>query len=209
VNSGKIDLMSETSAPRDTAHVRQVTSVETLKALADPLRLAILKALMRDAQNLRVMSVKELAAELGEPQTKLYRHVKQLEAARLIRVASTRVISGMIEQRYQACQASLAFDSRIVRDPGQADEGATMVSAFLNRYLDRFLARRPEDGSQDVMRLTTATVSPATARLIREKLGEVTAALEQPLLADEVGVPVEVLLGFLSWDDSARVTQHG
>ena len=43
--------MSETSTQRDGAQVRQVTSVETLKALADPLRLAIMKALMRDSQD--------------------------------------------------------------------------------------------------------------------------------------------------------------
>ena len=104
----------------------------------------------------------------------------------------------MVEQRYQACQASLAFDSRIVRDPGRADEGATMVSAFLNRYLDRFLAHQPEDGSQDVMRITATTVSAVTARLIRDKLQEIADALEQPLPAGETGVPVEVLLGFLS-----------
>jgi DNA-binding transcriptional ArsR family regulator len=38
------------------------------------------------------MSVKELAQHLGEPQTKLYRHVKQLEAAGLIEVAATRMV---------------------------------------------------------------------------------------------------------------------
>ena len=38
---------------------RTLTSVETLKALADPLRLAIMKALMRDSQDLRVLSVPE------------------------------------------------------------------------------------------------------------------------------------------------------
>jgi DNA-binding MarR family transcriptional regulator len=41
------------------------------------------------------MSVKELAEELGEPQTKLYRHVKQLEAAGLIRIAASRMVSGI------------------------------------------------------------------------------------------------------------------
>src|SRR5580698_2917994 len=80
------------------AAVRTVDSVAALKAMADPTRLAILAALMR-TRDLPVMSVKELAAELGEPQTKLYRHVRQLEAAGLIRVASTRMVSGILEQR--------------------------------------------------------------------------------------------------------------
>lgn len=196
---GKINRVSETRTPCDVAHVRRVTSVETLKALADPLRLGILTALMRDAKDLRVMSVKELAAELGEPQPKLYRHVRHLEGAGLIRVASKRVVSGIIEHRYQACQASLAFGPEIMRDLGQADEGVAMATAFLDRYLDRrFLARLPPHDGQDVMRLTATTVSPAAARLIRSKLEEIIDALEQPVPANETGVPVEVVLGFFS-----------
>src|SRR5258708_1399774 len=59
------------------AAVRQVTDVDTIKALADPTRIAILRALMvSEAGAARVMSAKELAEELGEPQTKLYRHLK-------------------------------------------------------------------------------------------------------------------------------------
>src|SRR5580693_6695424 len=83
------ELAAVQVAEAGPAAVRTVDSVAALKAMADPTRLAILAALMR-TRDLPVMSVKELAAELGEPQTKLYRHVRQLEAAGLIRVASTR-----------------------------------------------------------------------------------------------------------------------
>lgn len=184
---------------------RQVTGVETLKALADPTRLAILTALMRDARPPRVMSVKELAAELGEPQTKLYRHVKQLEAAGLIRVAASRLVSGIIERRYQASQSSLTFGPEIVRDPRQSDDATAMVTAMLDRYRDRFFARRtaigdhlPDDRPQDVMLLSSTTVSRETARQIRAKLQEAIDLLDQPVSADENPVPAEVLLGFFS-----------
>ena len=66
--------------------VRPVTDVDTIKALADPTRLAILQALTRDRLP---KSAKELAEELGEPQTKLYRHLKVLEEAKLIEAADT------------------------------------------------------------------------------------------------------------------------
>src|SRR5215475_8348684 len=105
--------MSEQEQPpgHEPLAVRSVASVDMLRALADPTRLAILSALMERQDELPVMSVKELAARLGEPQTKLYRHVRQLEAAGLIRVASTRLVSGIVEQRYQASQRDLMFDS--------------------------------------------------------------------------------------------------
>ncbi len=54
--------------------VREIDTVEGLRALADPVRLAILSALDTRVPDgaLPVMSVKELAQRLGEPQTKLY-----------------------------------------------------------------------------------------------------------------------------------------
>jgi DNA-binding transcriptional ArsR family regulator len=190
-----------------SGEIRQVTSVGMLKALADPVRLAILTTLMRDKP--RVMSVKELAAELNEPQTKLYRHVKQLESAGLIGVASTRVVSGITEQRYQACQASLVLGPEFMSGPGRGHKGevAAMVTAFLDRYLNRFLDRREADGTRredgepadgrNMLLMTETLVSPATAQLIRGKLQEIAEALDQQAPAGEAAVPVEVLLGFL------------
>lgn len=209
--------VSEEKPAGDGAYARPVASVDTLKALADPVRLAILTALMegvKDPRDLPVMSVKELAAELGEPQTKLYRHVKQLEAAGLIRVASTRVVSGIVEQRYQACQTDLFFGREILRDPGQASEAAAMVAAAMNRYLDRFLARQASAGdvsadTGDLGLLATADVSPETARLIRGKLKEVADIIQQhrsgvPVPDGETTVTVEVLLGFFSPEQDGR-----
>src|SRR5258708_4923613 len=51
------------------AAVRPSTDVDTIKALADPTRLAILRVLMDDSgAGQPVMSAKELAEALGEPQ---------------------------------------------------------------------------------------------------------------------------------------------
>jgi DNA-binding transcriptional ArsR family regulator len=190
--------------------VRAVTSVDTLKAMADPLRLAILAALMRDTpRDLRILSVKELAAELGEPKTKLYRHIKQLESAGLIRVASTRLVSGILEQRYQACQGDLTIGSGVMRDPGAAGEAASLVAASLDHYRGRYLAyqagllssgdRAPgESYRRPVLTLATTTVSPEVAKAVRGKLQEVIDLLSEPADDSADGVPVEVLIGFLS-----------
>lgn len=187
------------------ASARQVSVADTFKALADPLRLAILSALMQDVDGLRLMSVKELANELGEPQTKLYRHIKHLEAADLIRVGATRTVSGITEQRYQACQASLSFGPEIVHDSRQSDEATAMVTALMERYLSRFFANQPpaaeesrQEDRQDVMWLTSARVPLRTAQLVRARLQTVIEALEQSPPGDETGVQVEVLLGFFS-----------
>jgi DNA-binding transcriptional ArsR family regulator len=194
--------------------VRDVTDAETLKALADPLRLSILAALMRGASvRPRVMSVKELAAELGEPQTKLYRHVKLLEAAGLIRVAASRLVSGILEQRYQACQADLRFGPGLMRDDATADESAALVIALFDQYRDRFMAAqraRGDAGHPDgepyrkgVMSLAETRVPAARAAAIRERLQALIEELDQPGDESEEGVPVSVLIAFYSPADQS------
>ena len=61
----------------EPAASRTIDDVETLRAMADPIRMQILNALMTPNHGeLPVMSAKDLAAALGEPQTKLYRHIR-------------------------------------------------------------------------------------------------------------------------------------
>ena len=130
--------MEQPLAEAESQAVRAVDNVDMLKAMADPTRMAILAALMKTRHDLPVMSVKELAAELGEPQTKLYRHVRQLEAVGLIKVASTRMVSGILEQRYQASQQDLSFGRGFIRE--HADESMGLMQTLLDRFRDGFFA---------------------------------------------------------------------
>src|SRR5262245_20848099 len=66
-----------------------VSDLETLKLLGNPLRAQILQELVA-----RPMSVKQIAAALGEPVTKLYRHVDLMLRAGVIRVVDQVVVSG-------------------------------------------------------------------------------------------------------------------
>jgi DNA-binding transcriptional ArsR family regulator len=112
-----------------------VNDVETLRAMSDPLRLAILRLLMFDADvTVRVMSAKEIAAELGEPQTKLYRHLKQLEDAKLIEVAETRVVSGIIEQRYRTAQLDVRLSPALIGDTDVRGDLMTTVGAVIDEF---------------------------------------------------------------------------
>lgn len=188
---------------------KRLTTVAELKALADPLRLAILDALAGAAsRELRVLSVKELAAELGEPKTKLYRHIKQLEAAGLIRVAATRLVSGIVEQRYQACQIDLFIGPWAMHERGEAEEAATILVDFtLDRYrrgyLDHLaslpLGPPPEDRS--MLAHKYQMVSPARARVIQEKLREIAAELDRPEDQEDGGdstVRIDVLVSYMT-----------
>ncbi len=190
---------------------RAVTTVAELKALADPLRLAILDALTGGAtRELRVLSVKELAAELGEPKTKLYRHIKLLEAAGFIRVAATRLVSGIVEQRYQACQVDLFVGPWATREYGEVEEAANILVGFTldryrRRYLDYLASLRPGRPPEDWSMLTHKyrMVSPARARIIQDKLREIAAEFDRPSDQDDDGdgtVRIDILVSYMTTD---------
>src|SRR5689334_4837111 len=68
-----------------------------MRALADPLRIRIGLLLIDEAH-----TVKELAAALDVPATRLYYHVRILEEHGLIEVVERRMVSGIEERRYRA-----------------------------------------------------------------------------------------------------------
>ena len=179
--------------------VREIDSVEGLRALADPVRLAILSALEAHGPDgeLPVMSVKELAQHLAEPQTKLYRHVKQLEAAGLIEVAATRMVSGILEQRYRARQHDLRLSAALYRQHADETEAAvrSAFDAFLTGVFER--ARKedwtPDAPDKNVMLVSDNRVSPEAAERIGARLAEVTREIAEAEAGD---VPVSVAIGF-------------
>ena len=74
-----------------------IEDAETIKVIADPLRLRLMLETI-DAPR----TVKELAATLDVPQTRLYYHMKLLEKHGLISVAGRRMVSGIEERSYRS-----------------------------------------------------------------------------------------------------------
>lgn len=62
----------------------------------------------------QVCTVKQIAAKLNIPPTKLYYHFKQLEEHGLIRVVDTRLVSGIVEKLYQARAYSYRVDKGLL-----------------------------------------------------------------------------------------------
>ena len=182
--------------------VRTVTDIDTIKALADPTRLAILRALTRDRLP---KSAKEMAEELGQPQTKLYRHLKVLQEAGLIEPAETRVVSGIVETKYRAMQSSVSIN------PGEhLDETReamhTVIAGSLNDYRDRMLRSVDFDGpgedtdeeslkKRGILMNLSATISVERADDFQRRLEELITEFDA-FPRDPDGVRVE---GLVSW----------
>lgn len=208
--------------------VRVVRDVGALKALSDPLRLAIMQALMNGAARVpRVLSVKELAAELGQPQTRLYHHVKQLEAHELITVAESRVVSGITEHRYRAGQFELRLDPALVNDPRNADDTVAALRSSFDEFTAGFFAalqagriRYADEPSPEARHPRQITVVAdqmlpvSRAADFRDRLGVLVEDFLKPTgEVDEPTVPVHVMMVFYSPTDSSsdddQVTGEG
>lgn len=108
-----------------------ISDVETLKVIADPLRLQLLELLRR-----RPATVKEIARELRTPLKKLYYHVNLLEEHQLVRVSSTRVVSGIIEKQYQVTAYRLTVDRMLLSPEAPETVGDESLDVFLSFVLD-------------------------------------------------------------------------
>jgi DNA-binding transcriptional ArsR family regulator len=193
-----------------------VSNVDVLKALADPLRLNLLYALSRETgAGLPVMSVKELAAELGEPQTKLYRHIKHLESAGLIHAVASRVVSGILEQRYQARRGDLTVGDDLTEQEMGSPEAEAMAAAAMEFFRRQFFAARraghddltaaePAPYRRTLLAFADGWVPASRAAAIREQLRQMlddlpaTTAGQSADGADEDMVQVNVLIGYFT-----------
>jgi DNA-binding transcriptional ArsR family regulator len=196
---------ADEAAPLDYVEERTVTDLETLRLLADPLRLSILSA-FPPARTGRTMSVKEIAEKLDEGQTKLYRHVKKLEEAGLIQVAETRVVSGIIEKRYRTAQRRLLIESDLLAHQPEPDDYINTMVALMDATRDRMRRElqagrvpmdKPESGPDLSLQIGSIRLSMTPARY-EELRARVTELLENLGPSDEgpdaVPVHFQVLL---------------
>lgn len=173
---------------------REITDTLTLKALSDPIRLALLRALMRGASSEpRLMSVKELAQELGEPQTRLYRHVKQLEAAGLIQAAQSRLVSGIVEHRYRAAQTDLRLSPEFIHDTTGADQLAAAAGAAIDDFRRRLLDTRFGSGAAPLVVALDTRMAPDRAAEFRTRLKALVDEYTGGDDTDDGSVPVDFL----------------
>ena len=120
-------------AADDVLAERTISDVETLKALSDPVRLRILETMVQAPRE--AWTVKRIAAALEVGPTKLYHHIAILEERELIRVAGTRVVSGIIETSYRIAQLSVRLD-RSLLSSAPTGEAAAAIEETLRSVFD-------------------------------------------------------------------------
>lgn len=205
--------MSEVNAEPATpvVPVRYVDDVDTLRALSDPLRLAILNLLMSSAHLRTGMTAKEIAGELEQPQTRLYRHLKHLVAADLVQVAGTRLVSGIVEHTYRAAQRSVRIEEGFLGGQAVLDDALRTFGAALDRHRDdlfrairagraRIGVTGDENSPPSTVAALDARIAPGLVRSFAERLAALVAEFAEAE-SDPDGVPTAMVITYYTTDD--------
>src|SRR5688500_15787848 len=117
--------MADAAEPRTDAFDEQMVleDLDAVRVIADPLRLRMLFETTFTGR-----TVKELAATLGVPQTRLYYHVKLLQRHNLLSVVERRMVSGIEERRYRSSAGGFTISPSLL---GEA-VGAGLLKAALD-----------------------------------------------------------------------------
>jgi DNA-binding transcriptional ArsR family regulator len=102
-----------------------IQDLDTLKVVADPLRLEVIELIFDHAH-----TVKQIANKLSIPPSKLYYHMNLLEKHGLISIARTRVVSGIVEKSYQASARNIRVMKGLLtpqRPQQERDEGVALI----------------------------------------------------------------------------------
>jgi DNA-binding transcriptional ArsR family regulator len=169
------------------ANERVVSDPETLRAIADPLRIAILETMLRRAHD--AWSVKELAAALAVPQTRLYHHIDVMVERDLIRAAGQRLVSGIVETRYRVAALTLRLDPHLIASEDGADSAAALIGNVLDAARAELIAalRRVSPDIEAVP--DRPLVTRGLARLTPERAAELRQRLVDLLEEFEDGEP--------------------
>jgi len=77
-------------------------ATQQLRALAHPIRLRLLEAFARGRR-----TTMQVAAQLGEPPTRLYHHVNALERAGILKLVETRQVRGTTEKYFELARKEI------------------------------------------------------------------------------------------------------
>lgn len=105
-----------------------IEDLETLKVLADPLRLRLCELMEKPT------TVKHVAEKLDLLPTKLYYHINLLEKHGLIVLVDTRIVSGIIEKHYQIAAKTVKVARHLLSTGEDSESGG--LNLTLTTMLD-------------------------------------------------------------------------
>ena len=116
--------MSNEKLAHEIAEEYVIRDLDTLKVIADPLRVQIIHAI----GHVTPRTVKQVSKALGLSPNKLYYHINMLEEHGLIQVVETRVVSGIIEKLYLTSARSYNPAPELLTVDSDTDSGGLVMT---------------------------------------------------------------------------------
>ncbi|HSD68373.1 MAG TPA: helix-turn-helix domain-containing protein [Woeseiaceae bacterium] len=145
----------------------KINNLEQLRLLADPFKLRLLLAFAGTER-----SAKQVAAELGEPLTKLYRHVDALHAAGLLEIVGEQKKRGAIERTFRAIARQFEVDRGLFAGAAADDTAGPLRQVLRSteeEVLEALAKAKDDDPSPIVMRMRIKA-SPERIAALRQQL---------------------------------------
>jgi predicted ArsR family transcriptional regulator len=173
----------------------QIKDLEQIKLLSDPLKLQLLQAFAESAK-----TTKQVATELGENVTKLYRHVDALHAAGLLEIAAEKQKRGTVERTFRAVARRFEADHSLFTTENDAT-GREAAREMLRACEDEVLAALAADGgsgaSDALLLRLRCKASPARIAELRSALDQwIEAAQSDADDGDTGAIEIGALLAF-------------
>jgi predicted ArsR family transcriptional regulator len=147
----------------------KIRDLKQVHLLSEPLKLRILQALAESAK-----TTKQVAAELGESVTKLYRHVDALHGAGLLEIVEERQKRGTIERTFRAVAQRFEADHSLF-SAAAGDEGVEAARDMLrvseSEILNVLSSAQADDREQAIVMRIRGKATP-------EKIAELRATLK-------------------------------
>ena len=150
--------------------IYKIKDLDQVRLLADPLKLRLLQAFAESAK-----TTKEVAEELGESVTKLYRHVDALHDSGLLEVVEEKQKRGTIERTFRAVAQRFEADHSLFSD-ADSNEGRDVAREMLKvseaEILNVLANARDDDEEQAIVMRIRGRATP-------EKIAELRATLRE------------------------------
>ncbi|MBT8085692.1 MAG: helix-turn-helix domain-containing protein [Woeseia sp.] len=173
-------------------NVHKVRDLETVRLLADPLKLDLLRAFAE-----KPATTKQVAAELQENITKLYRHVDALHDAGLLEIVGEQQKRGTVERTFRAVASHFEVDSALFMDD-EATSASDTIRDVLRAGETEIIDALSHDGSVDDQILLRLRIkaSPARIKKLRDLLQEWLKAAEDENDDEEGTVEAGAMIAF-------------
>jgi predicted ArsR family transcriptional regulator len=147
----------------------KISDLEQIHLLSDPLKLRLLQAFAESAK-----TTKQVATELGESVTKLYRHIDALHGAGLLQVVEERQKRGTIERTFRAVAQRFEADHSLFSATA-GDEGIEAAREMLrvseSEILNVLSGTQADDREQAIVMRIRGKATP-------EKIAELRTTLQ-------------------------------